>query len=140
MKEESFAEALATKFRTHEQVFEVEAGFCKEGGVVEEIKGETGGRAVSCESEDASGSGARGGVSGKKSSTECLGGSDDFMREFFVVGEAVDELQDYGYICSGGGTDRGRHKLRAKMKSKIWKEKGSETRLSLVCCKRAGFC
>jgi len=43
--------------------------------------------------------------------------SDLFMREFFVVGKALNELQNNGHIHSGGITNRDRHKLRAKVKS-----------------------
>ena len=42
LKQQGLADALAAEFGAHEEVFEVEAGFREEGGVVKEVEGEPG--------------------------------------------------------------------------------------------------
>ncbi len=105
VQEEGFAEAASSEFGFHEKVFEVEAGFGEERGVVGEEDGEAGGGwgGVVGEGEDAFG----GGFFGEQRGAEFLLGRFDLVGEFLVVGEGADEFEDEREVGGRGGADHG---------------------------------
>ena len=109
MEEEGFTEALAAKFGFNEKIFEVEAGLGEEGGVVKKIEGEAGGCIGCGEGEDACGGRALGGIGGEERGAEGRLRGDDLVGEFFVGGEAANEIENERDVGGGGGSDGGGH-------------------------------